>query len=224
MQKKVLVLALLLAVTVGLIVRCAKQNRPPQIASISGPDSIQADGNCALTCNASDPDGDSLTYAWTCERGHCTPATGRTVNWYAPDTSGNVIIIATVQDPHGATDQSTKMISVTRVTTTHLDTNGIYIPAGSSQAFYLTCKVGHTASGSFSVPQYGITFMVLDSSNYDKWVNNQTYTYLVQYYKSAGSSYSVVIPATQCYYFLLDNTFSILTPKYASLSIYTTTP
>ena len=310
MRKKVLIVALLLAATVGLVVRC-KQNRPPQISSISGPDSIVAGGNCALTCTASDQNGDTLgytwscnvgglsgttgkivtwyapdttvgasvtaiasdgkladtasinirvtpsppvidsisgpssisadgntsltcfahglgndifTYSWTCDRGQVTPAIGRTITWNAPDTSGDASITVTIQDIHGNTAQCTKAIGVTRVTTTWEDTTNMDIPVRSSYAFHGTWKVGYTASGSFSVSPGTFNFMVLDSSNYFNWVNNQTYSYLVQYWGSSGSAFSVVIPVTGRYYFLLDNTNSIFTPKSASLFVYMTTP
>ena len=98
------------------------------------------------------------------------------------------------------------------------------IPVRSSYAFHGTWKVGYTASGSFSVSPGTFNFMVLDSSNYFNWVNNQAYSYLVQYRGSSGSAFSVVIPVTGRYYFLLDNTNSIFTPKSASLFVYMTTP
>ncbi|UCG44007.1 MAG: hypothetical protein JSU73_05190 [candidate division WOR-3 bacterium] len=199
-------------------------NRPPEISSISGPSSVEAGGSGQYTCNATDPDGDSLSYFWECDKGRFMSRSDPTTTWYAPDSSGSARIWVTVSDGRGGQDEKTKSVTLTKVTTTIMDTSGIYIGALSSIAFYVTLKAGYTAHGAFSVPQHDITFAVLDSYNYYRWRNNQSCTYLTRYYKSAGSSYSVVIPATKRYYFLLDNTYSLLTPKYASLSIKKTTP
>jgi len=188
-------------------------NRPPVIDSISGPSSVPANGNTSLTCFATDPDGDSLTYSWTCARGRVSPATGRTITWYSPDTSGNVIITATASDGRGGQDPRTKTINVTKVTTTWLDTM-ISIPARGSRAFYGTMKQGYTVFGSFSVADgYDINFYVLDSVNYYKWANNQSFTPIVSKSRSTGTSYSAVIPSTRDWYVLMDNTYSLLTPK-----------
>jgi surface antigen len=204
-------------------------NRPPVVDSISGPGSVPANGNTSLTCFASDPDGDSLTYSWTCARGRVSPATGRTVTWYAPDTSGNVIITATVRDGRGGEDVRGKTISVSKVTTTWLDTM-VSVPAASYKAWYGTMKVGYNVWGNFSVSQdaprflQDINFYVFDSTNYFKWVNNQSSSGIVVISRSAGTSYSATIPRTCRYYVVLDNTFSVFTPKIVTVLTKLTSP
>jgi hypothetical protein len=204
-------------------------NRPPVVDSISGPGSLPANGNTSLTCFATDPDGDSLTYSWTCQRGHCTPATGRTVTWYAPDTSGNVIITTTVRDGRGGEDVRTKTIGVSKVTTTLLDTM-VSVAASSYKAWYATMKIGYSVWGSFSVQQKGmdlaqdINFYVMDSTNYYLWVNNQSCTAIVNKQRSSGTSYSAVVPRTCRYYIILDNTYSLLTPKIVTFNAKLTSP
>jgi len=205
-------------------------NRPPTIDSIAGPSSVPANGNTSLTCFASDLDGDSLTYSWTCARGRLSPATGRTVTWYAPDTSGNVSITATVRDGRGGEDVRPKSINVTKVTTTWQQDTMVSVPAASSKAWYGTMKIGYTVFGSFSVEQkdagldLDINFYVLDSTNYYKWVNNQSFTAIVSKPRSTGSSYSGVIPKTCRYYVLLDNTYSLFTPKVVTFNVKLTSP
>jgi len=204
-------------------------NQPPVIDSIHGPSSLPANGSTSLTCFAHDPDDDTLTYTWTCERGRVSPATGRTVTWYAPDTSGNVIITATVRDPHAATDQRTKTINVTKVTTTALDTM-VSVPAASYKAWQGTMKVGYNIWGNFSVSQdaprfdLDINFYVFDSTNYYKWVNNQNSTGIVVISRSTGASYSATIPKTCRYYIVLDNTYSVVTPKIVTVLTKLTSP
>ncbi|MCX6842315.1 MAG: hypothetical protein NTX53_08565 [candidate division WOR-3 bacterium] len=204
-------------------------NRPPVVDSISGPSSIPANGNTSLTCFATDPDGDSLTYAWACERGHLSPVTGRTVTWYAPDTSGNVIVTATVSDGRGGQDPRTKTINVTKVTTTWLDTM-VSVPATSYKSWYGTMKVGYKVWGNFSVsqdaprPDLDINFYVFDSTNFYKWVNNQNSNGVVVISRSTGTSYSATIPKTCRYYVVLDNTYSVVTPKIVTVLTKLTSP
>ena len=204
-------------------------NRPPVIDSISGPGSLPANANTSLTCFATDMDGDSLTYAWTCQRGHCTPATGRTVTWYAPDTSGNVIITATVRDGRGGEDVRSKTIGVSKVTTALLDTM-VSVAASSYKYWYTTMKIGYSVWGSFSVQQKGsedaldINFYVMDSTNFYLWVNNQNCTAIVNKQRSSGTSYSAAVPRTCRYYIVLDNTYSLLTPKIVTFSTKLTSP
>ncbi len=204
-------------------------NRPPVIDSISGSGSVPANGNTSLTCHAADPDGDSLTYSWTCSRGSVSPPTGRTVTFNAPDTSGNVIVTATARDPHSASDQRTKSINITKVTTTWIDTM-VSVPAQSYKAWYGTMKIGYTVWGSFSVQQKGsedaldINFYVMDSTNYYLWVNNQNCTAIVNKQRSSGTSYSAVVPRTCRYYIILDNTYSLLTPKIVTFNTKLTSP
>ncbi len=206
----------------------AKPNEAPIVDSISGPSSLPANSSAALTCYARDPDGDSLTYAWTCERGHVSPATGATVTWTAPDTSGNVIISVTVRDVHNANDQRTKTINVTKVTTTWIDTM-VSVPASSYKAWYGTMKIGYRVWGDFSVEQKAatvldISFYVFDSTNYYLWANNQSATGVVVVNRSSGTSYSGTIPKTCRYYVVLDNTYSMLTPKVVTFNTKLTSP
>jgi len=204
-------------------------NRPPVVDSISGSGSVPANGNTPLTCFATDPDGDSLTYSWTCTRGSVSPPTGRSVTFNAPDTSGSVIVTATARDPHGTSDQRTKSINITKVTTTWLDTM-VSVPAQSSKAWFGTMKVGYTVWGSFSVGQkdtptvLDINFYVMDSTNYYLWVNGQSSNGIVVKTYSSGTSYSAVIPKTCRYYVVLDNKYSLLTPKIVTVLTKLTSP
>jgi hypothetical protein len=206
-----------------------KPNSAPVIDSISGPSSLSANGNTSLTCFATDPDGDTLTYSWTCQRGRCTPATGRTVTWFAPDTSGNVIVTVTARDGRGGEDVRSKTIGVSKVTTTLLDTM-VSVSASSYKAWYAPMKIGYSVWGSFSVQQkisedaQDINFYVMDSTNFYLWVNNQSSAAIVNKQRSSGTSYSAVVPRTCRYYIVLDNTYSLLTPKIVTFSTKLTSP
>ena len=57
-----------------------------------------------VTCNATDPDGDQLTYEWSATGGSITYA-GAEAIWVAPDEFGAYNITAVVSDPHGGRDE-----------------------------------------------------------------------------------------------------------------------
>jgi len=64
-----------------------------------------------LFCEASDPDGDELTYTWAAERGNIS-GEGATVTWVAPSEYGIYVIIVTVTDGRGGEASSSIQIIV----------------------------------------------------------------------------------------------------------------
>jgi hypothetical protein len=92
-------------------------NRNPVINSLSGnPSSIVTGDISRITCAASDPDGDQLSYNWSATGGSIT-GTAEIVNWTAPGTAGTYSISATVTDGRGGTAIESYTITVTAVTT-----------------------------------------------------------------------------------------------------------
>ncbi|OGO06283.1 MAG: hypothetical protein A2Z76_00985 [Chloroflexi bacterium RBG_13_56_8b] len=85
-------------------------NNPPviNILSTDCPRVKQA-GTGTLTCEASDPDGDELTYSWSAERGNIS-GEGPEVTWVAPSEYGTFIITLTVTDGRGG--EATYTISI----------------------------------------------------------------------------------------------------------------
>jgi hypothetical protein len=78
-------------------------NHPPVIESLSAAYTVVVFGNSTdITCVASDPDGDKLTYLWTAAEGEIS-GEDSTVMWTAPDKCGEyVTITVTVIDGRGA--------------------------------------------------------------------------------------------------------------------------
>ena len=76
-------------------------DRPPIISSLTAnPSSVNTSGTSTLTCNASDPDNDPLTYSWSASQGSIS-GSGSTVTWTAPSTAGAYIVACTVYDGQG---------------------------------------------------------------------------------------------------------------------------
>lgn len=73
-------------------------NRPPVIESlVAEKTKILKGKSCDIVCDASDPDDDGLSYAWSTEDGSIS-GRGASVTWTAPPRRGNFTIMVTVSD------------------------------------------------------------------------------------------------------------------------------
>ena len=87
-------------------------NNSPICTSISGPGTVHIGSVSQYTANASDPDGDNLTYSWSAPSGTFNPNNQRIVNWTAPITTGTVVLTANISDGRGGTTSCTRSVNV----------------------------------------------------------------------------------------------------------------
>jgi len=79
-----------------------RANRPPTITSlVADADWTLPSGSIQLTCTASDPDGDELSYEWSTTGGDIS-GTGAAVNWTAPQEVDIYDVTVVVTDGHGS--------------------------------------------------------------------------------------------------------------------------
>jgi hypothetical protein len=84
-----------IAVTVG-------DNELPEIIDLEASEEwVVPSGNCTIECNASDPEGSSLSYRWSASEGDIT-GEGDSVTWIAPEEVGNYNITVVVTDDMGS--------------------------------------------------------------------------------------------------------------------------
>lgn len=77
-------------------------NHPPVIESLTSEcPRVKKASNTPVTCLASDPDGDELTYTWSADAGNIS-GEGDTVTWVAPNDYGTYYITVTVTDGRGS--------------------------------------------------------------------------------------------------------------------------
>jgi hypothetical protein len=87
-------------------------NSSPIITALNSSDTeIAPSSSCTIGCVASDPDGDSLSYAWTATSGTIS-GTGANVSWLAPASEGTYTISVTVSDGQGGSDSDSCSITV----------------------------------------------------------------------------------------------------------------
>jgi FlaG/FlaF family flagellin (archaellin) len=72
---------------------------------------VYPQGKTELTCTASSPGGEALTYTWVCTEGTIT-GSGEKVTWKAPNKYGEFPIMVTVTDTAGNKDSASFSIKV----------------------------------------------------------------------------------------------------------------
>jgi hypothetical protein len=87
-----------------------RANNSPAIAGLTAAaEWTTPSGSVQLTCTASDPDGDELTYEWTATAGSIS-GTGPVVSWTAPQEVGTCDVAVVVRDGYGG--QATRSVSL----------------------------------------------------------------------------------------------------------------
>ena len=87
-------------------------NQAPVISSVTAkPATVLYGDSVALTCIASDPEDDAITYAWSASEGTIT-GTGKEATWIAPNKDGNFNITVTLTDYPGAKTTGNVMVTV----------------------------------------------------------------------------------------------------------------
>ena len=103
-KKRYLLIMVIVAAAVLLLVSSCTGNSRPIITSLEAEAEWTAPlGGLQVTCNASDPDGDELSYEWSTTGGSIA-STGPEVIWTAPEEVGMYDITVVVEDGQGRKD------------------------------------------------------------------------------------------------------------------------
>lgn len=87
-------------------------NFAPRVTAVTAtPDLLMPGETATLTCSATDPEGDPITYAWAAEAGTLT-ASGAEAMWTAPDSSGYFAVRCTATDPEAASGSAEGYVTV----------------------------------------------------------------------------------------------------------------
>jgi peptidoglycan-associated lipoprotein len=94
----------------------AAPNRNPTFGVTATCDPLVVAPNATSNCRAqaTDPDGDPVTYRWTAPQGAFKPADAATTVWTAPAQTGSVPLTVTASDNRGGTATSTIAVQVVR--------------------------------------------------------------------------------------------------------------
>ena len=89
-------------------------NRPPVVDARCEPCTVEVGRTATVTADASDPDGDTLTYKWSAPAGTITNPNARQTPWTAPMQEGPVQFTVQVDDGKGGTASDNVTIQVIR--------------------------------------------------------------------------------------------------------------
>jgi hypothetical protein len=104
------------AVLLAILFDTMLANHRPAITSLEAePEGVIPRGSCQIVCNATDPDGDELSYGWSAGGGVIT-GEGATVTWTAPASVGsyNVTVIVIDSRSGAVTDYVTITVRTNR--------------------------------------------------------------------------------------------------------------
>jgi outer membrane protein OmpA-like peptidoglycan-associated protein len=90
------------------------QNRPPTVKARCNPCTVEVGKSSTITADAVDPDGDPLTYKWSCPAGTIAQPSNRETLWTAPAQEGPVPCTVTVTDGKGGSVSDTVTIQVVK--------------------------------------------------------------------------------------------------------------
>lgn len=96
------------------VAAAAPQNRPPTVKARCEPCTVEVGRTSTVTAEASDPDGDPLTYKWSAPAGKFTAPGDRQTPWTAPMQEGPVPVTVAVADGRSGTASDTVTIQVIR--------------------------------------------------------------------------------------------------------------
>jgi len=138
-----------------------KTNLPPTITSLTA-DAIWTlhPGSLNVACDASDLDGDELSYEWTASGGDIS-GTGAVVSWIAPEEVGIYDITVVVKDGHGREDTRSVSLSVATGTPPNIEDlivtaehkylkengTGYDYKVGKEQKYDIECTVSDASVG-----------------------------------------------------------------------------
>jgi len=184
---------------------CPQPKEAPVISSIDGSRSVRARDSADYTCNARDPDWKLLSYAWSQEGGRFGWDWGKNVRWFAPESSGEGVIRVTVTDEDGLTASDSFTVTVRAETLGVLFWDAA-VKAGDFWAWPDTVRAGYKLYGQCGSDTGDIFLMVMDDTNFNKWVAGQPAVPLLQRLPYGKDTFSVRIAAFGRYHLIMDNT------------------
>ena len=188
---------------------CGRQpDQAPVIASVDGPRAVSARDSAGYTCQASDPEGQSLQYSWSCSRGEIARESANTMVWRTPSASDTARIFVTVRDDSGSVTDSAR-VRVMKDTAVFIQWWDGAVKAGEFTSWRDSVVAGDTIhgwTGTVADTFGNVYVMVLDESNFQRWVQHQTPQILLRRVAYRADTFSLGIGTTDRYRIVLDNT------------------
>jgi hypothetical protein len=200
MERVLAVFAAALVLAAG----CTETNYGPIIDKVEGSRNISAGDSVDFLCDASDPEGQPLDFAWSASDGLLLWDWGNTVRWVTPDSADTVRMSVTVTDDQGVSVEDSFEVIV------RPDTVGLFFWDGAVKAGYYvswpdTIKAGYKLYGYCGSDTGEIFLLVMDDTNYTRWRVGEPSVALLQRMPYLKDTFSLRITATGLYYIVMDN-------------------
>jgi hypothetical protein len=102
-KRYLIIIGIVAVAAVSIVSYTLRPNHRPVITALTAePQGPHPLANCQISCDATDPDGDDLSYGWSAEGGRLV-GEGAAVTWTAPDSPGSYFVTVTVTDGRGGT-------------------------------------------------------------------------------------------------------------------------
>jgi len=181
-----------------------QQTGPPVIDDIGGDSLVPANDSADYVCYAWDWGLRPIEYDWSCDRGVLGWDSANWVRWHAPESSGPAVIRASVIDEDGLVTTDSQVVEVTEVKTVVIQYWGA-VKALEFREWRDSLRIGYEIEGTFSADT-GVSFLVLDDSNYQRWLVRQTYQALVSLQNVVrADSFDTVVGRVGWYNLVIDN-------------------
>jgi hypothetical protein len=100
-KRYLVIVGVVAAAALSILFYTMLANHRPAITNLAAqPERVHPLGDCQIVCNATDPDGDELSYRWSATGGGVV-GEGATVTWTAPDSGGFYWVTVIVTDSRG---------------------------------------------------------------------------------------------------------------------------
>jgi len=105
-------LVILIAIAMLTTTCSSSGNEPPVISGLKANNiNVYPLGKSEIQCVAWDPEGDQMSFKWSCTDGSFT-GSGPIVTWKAPNSYGNYYIMVIAEDQGGNSTEATLTIGV----------------------------------------------------------------------------------------------------------------
>ncbi|MGQ9707553.1 MAG: hypothetical protein ACUVUR_01590 [bacterium] len=195
----------LMVVFAGIYAGCPFSSGPPAIKEIRVRGEITVRDSAWFKCEMESPGKGSLVFRWSCSRGRFVDSTTDSAKWFAPESSGSVLIVVKVTDRQGDSAVDSLLILVNPLKRSFINWDGA-VKAGNYVFFYDSCWAGYQLSGRSSSDTGDVFLIFLDSLNFHKWRTGEQYQCLIRRPAYNTSSFYDTIPETGIYFLVLDNT------------------
>ncbi|MEO0079983.1 MAG: hypothetical protein ABIK44_04840 [candidate division WOR-3 bacterium] len=184
-----------------------RRSMAPVLWKIEGDTVVTVGDSGKYQCYVWSPRGPAIDYRWECTGGRFAWDWGNITKWYAPESSGKAVLRITVSDTFGASDTDSLVVRVRPLSRTLVNWSGA-VKARAYQFFADTIRIGYRLKGQSDSDTTSVYLLLMNHSNFELWRQGQPAEFLEQRPLFVRTPFWETIPATDRYYFVIDNTRS----------------